>query len=158
MKLADSYIDDGLRKNRISSAMKFQDPIPPTQSLRAALHPIDGYASSVRLSSDSLISINPQEIPFCSAQVGQRPDNGQSLTVERIEPPLGANVGDMKNDIRDLARRLAGFDAIEFGLLSCKGYIHHRKDDCSQFTSDAFTIIFRMPTQHVLPRSLRGCF
>lgn len=158
MKLADSQIDDGLRKNRRSSAMKFQDPIPPAQSLRAALHPTDGHAPSVRLSSDSLISINPQEIPFCSAQVGRRPDNGQSLIVERIEPLPGANVGDMKKDIRDLARRLAGSDTVEFGLLSCKGYIHHRKDDCSQSTPDAFTIIFRMPAQHLPPRSLRGCF
>lgn len=64
----------------------------------------------------------------------------------------------MKKDIRDLARRLAGSDAIEFGLLSGKGYIHHREDDCSQPTPGAFTIIFRMPTQHLPPRSLRGCF
>lgn len=158
MKLADRQIDDGLRKNRISSAMEFQDPIPPAQSLRIALHPTDTYTPSVRLPSDSLISINPQEIPFCSAQVGRRPDNGQSLIVERIEPLPGADVGDMKKDIRDLARRLAGSDAIEFGLLSCKGYIHHRKPDSSQSTPDAFTIIFRMPTQHLPPRSLRGCF
>lgn len=75
----NSQIDDGLRKNRRSSAMKFQDPIPPAQSLRAALHPTDGHAPSVRLSSDSLISINPQEIPFCSAQVGRRLDNERPI-------------------------------------------------------------------------------
>lgn len=158
MRLAGDRIDYGLRKNRISSAIDFQDPIPPAQSLRTALKSTEANAPSVLLPAETLISINPQEIQFCSAQVGRRPENGQSLIVERIEPLPGANIGDMKKDIRDLARRLTGSDAIEFGLLSCKGYIQHHKPGSSQSLPDAFTIIFRMPTQHLQPRSLRGCF
>ncbi|OQE01226.1 hypothetical protein PENVUL_c043G07365 [Penicillium vulpinum] len=159
MKLADHKVDSGLSTYRKSSAsaIDFQDPIRPAQSLRRALNPTDTNAPSVRLSTDFLISINPQKIPFCSAQVGQRPENGQSLIVERIEPFPGANVGDISKDIRDLARRLTGSDAMEFGLLSCKGYIPHLKPGSSRSAVDAFTIIFRMPTQHVQPRSLRGC-
>ncbi|KGO40440.1 hypothetical protein PEX1_074580 [Penicillium expansum] len=158
MKLANHHqVDVGLEKSRKYAAIDFNDPIPPAQALRTALNPTVTNAASVCLRSEALISINPQDIPFCSAQVGQRPENGQSLILERIEPLPGANVGDMKKDIRDLARRLNASDAIEFGLLSCKGYIQH-KPDSSQSTPDAFTIIFRMPEQHLPHRSLRGCF
>ncbi|CAG7947060.1 unnamed protein product [Penicillium nalgiovense] len=158
MRMTSDRVNFGLTTNRKSSAMDFRDPIPAAQFLRTALNPTGMNAQSVRLTADSLISIDPQEIPFCSAQVGKRPENGQSLILERIEPLPGANVGDIKKDIRDLARRLSGSDAMEFGLLSCKGYIHHRRTDSSQSTPDAFTIIFRMPTQHIEPRSLRACF
>ncbi|KAJ5048744.1 hypothetical protein NUH16_007253 [Penicillium rubens] len=158
MRLTSDRVNLGLTTNRKSSAMNFQDPIPAAQFLRTALNPTDMNAQSVRLAADSLISIDPQEIPFCSAQLGKRPENGQSFIVERIEPLPGANVGDIKKDIRDLARRLSGSDAIEFGLLSCKGYVQHRRTDSSQSTPDAFTIVFRMPTQDLEPRSLRACF
>ncbi|OQE35336.1 hypothetical protein PENCOP_c013G04988 [Penicillium coprophilum] len=158
MKLADKQVDSDLSTNRKSSAIDFKDPIAPAQSLRRALNPANAKTPPVRLSADFLISINPQKIPFCSAEAGRRPENGQSLIVERVVPLPGANVGDISKDIRDLARRLSGSDAMEFGLLSCKGYIQHRKPESSRSTPNAFTIIFRMPAQQVQPRSLRGCF
>ncbi|KAJ5365919.1 hypothetical protein N7517_008805, partial [Penicillium concentricum] len=158
MKLADKKVDSGLSTNKKTSAIAFKDPIAPAQSLRRVLNPTNANAPPVRLSEEFLISINPQKIPFCSAEAGRRPENGQSLIVERVTPFSGANVGDISKDIRDLARRLSGSDAMEFGLLSCKGYIQHRKPGSARSTPNAFTIIFRMPTQHVQPRSLRGCF
>ncbi|KAJ5837057.1 hypothetical protein N7447_003083 [Penicillium robsamsonii] len=158
MKLANKKVDSGLSTNQKISAIDFKDPIAPAQSLRRILNPTHPNAPPVRLSAEFLISINPQKIPFCSAEAGRRLENGQSLIVERVTPFPGANVGDINKDIRDLARRLSGSDAMEFGLLSCKGYIQHRKPGSDRSTPNAFSIIFRMPTQHVQPRSLRGCF
>jgi hypothetical protein len=158
MKLTDNKVDSGLSTYEKSSAKDFQDPIAPAQALRRALNPRAANPPSVRLSADFLISINPQKIPFCSAEVGRRPENGQSLIVERVKPFPGANIKDISRDIRDLVRRLSKSDGMEFGLLSCKGYIAHRKPGSSQSTPDAFTIIFRMPTKHVQPRTLRACF
>lgn len=92
MRMTSDRVNFGLTTNRKSSAMDFRDPIPAAQFLRTALNPTGMNAQSVRLTADSLISIDPQEIPFCSAQVGKRPENGQSLILERIEPLPGSTL------------------------------------------------------------------
>jgi hypothetical protein len=158
MKIAgSSQIDAELKSHRKRSEIHYEDPISPAQSIRTALIADDEGSSRLRFPTEFLQSLNLLEIPFCSAKIGRRPDNGQSLIVETIEPLLGANVSDLKRDVRDLARKLSGPNVVEFGLLSCKGHVSPRKSDSTNPGPYELSIIFRMPTSDSEPRTLRSC-
>ncbi|CAG7993204.1 unnamed protein product [Penicillium salamii] len=156
MKIGRPHVDSGLKSHRKSSEVEYKDPISPAQSIRVALRNEEGV-HPLRFPMEFLNEINPQKIPFCSARIGRRPGHDQSLIVETIEPLPGANVSDLKRDVRDLARRLSTSSAVEFGLLSCKGYISPRRSEPAQPGAYELSIISRVPTSKSEPRTLRDC-
>ncbi|CAG8197603.1 unnamed protein product [Penicillium salamii] len=155
MKIGRPHVDSGLKSHRKSSEVEYKDPISPAQSIRVALKNNDEQVRPLRFPMEFLNEINPQRIPFCSAKIGRRPGHDQSLIVETVEPLPGANVGDLKRDVRDLARRLSTSNAVEFGLLSCKGYISPRRSESAQPGAYELSIISRVPTSKSKPRTLR---
>jgi hypothetical protein len=155
MKGVDVQVDLELKMRR-ESVVGLQDPISSARSLRHALNPpSSANVPSLSLKEAVLESLNLRDIPFCSAQLGSRPDTKESLIVERINPLPGVNINDLHRDARDLARRLSHADALEFRLLSCKGYVHHHRMNPSRVQPDTFTMIFRAPAGYSQPRTLR---
>lgn len=157
MRIAGPCVDSGLQSHRKRSEIEYEDPISPAQSIRTALKNTEEGGPSLRFPPDFLELLNPKEIPFCSAKIGQRPDNKQSLIVETIDPLAGVNIVDLKRDVRDLARRLSSSNAFEFGLLSCKGHVTPRKSESAKSGRNEFSIIFRLPSTKSEPRTLRSC-
>jgi hypothetical protein len=96
-----SRVEFELKSHRKRSEVHYEDPISLAQFIRTALKMNDEGSSSLRFPADFPQLINLLEILFCSAKIGRRPDNGQSLIVDTIEPLLGANIGDLKKGVRD---------------------------------------------------------
>ena len=155
MKIARPHVDSELKAHSKSSEIEYKDPISPAQSIRTALKTEGGHP--LRFPTEFLDSINLQKIPYCSAKVGRRPGHHQSLIVESIEPIHGANINSLKRDVRDLARRLSTSNAVEFGLLNCKGYVSPHKSESPRTTPYELSIIFRVPVTESEPRTLRNC-
>ena len=158
MSCANTQVDGSLRLHSNLTAVDSQEPVASAQSLRAALNSASNEINhqSVLLPEGVLETFTPRHISLCSALFGQRTDTGESIVLERVEPLQGANVQDLKRDVRDLVRRLTYSNALEFSLLNCAGYIQHRKSEDAR-EANAFTIIFRVPSGLAQPQSLRTC-
>lgn len=139
-----------------------QDPILSARSLREALNPSSGNTPLMSISESVLGTLTIKDIPLCSAQLGSKLETGttDSFILERIQPLPGVEISDLKKDARDLTRRLYHSNASQFGLLRCKGYVHHRNQSrhAMSMQSNSFTMIFRFPAGFSQPRTLRHCF
>lgn len=133
--------------------------ISSAETLRSALRVAsnaEGPRERVLLPEAFLKDLGAQDIPLSSAQLGTRDDKGQMLILEKVEPLPGLNVTDLDRNCRDLARRLIKSNPLEFGLLSCKGYMKHRHQPSNQAEGDSFTLLFRVPSGFSEPRTLRS--
>jgi hypothetical protein len=143
--------------------------LSPNEDCRVAISSVESLRSALRIASNAevprekvllpeafLETLGAQDIPLSSAQLGTRDDKGQILILEKVQPLPGLNVTDLDKNCRDLARRLIKSNPLEFGLLSCKGYMKHRHQHSNRADSDSFTLLFRVPSGFSQPRTLRS--
>lgn len=141
----------------------------PVEDCRAAISSAESLRSAVKIMSNGevprekvllpeafLQTLGALDIPLSSAQLGMREDKGQMLIIEKVQPLPGLNANDLDKNCRDLARRLIRSNPLEFGLLSCKGYMKHRAQHLNRGYGDTFTLLFRVPDGFFQPRTLRS--
>lgn len=156
---AGSRVETELLEWKISPIQDCQVVISSAESLRSALR----IASNAEVTKEKVLlpeafleSLGAQDIPLSSAQLGTRDDKGQLLILEKVQPLSGLNATDLDKNCRDLARRLIRSTPLEFGLLSCKGYMKHRHQHSVRADGDTFTLLFRVPSGFSEPRTLRS--
>ncbi|CEJ55006.1 hypothetical protein PMG11_01289 [Penicillium brasilianum] len=141
----------------------------PFEDCRVAISSAESLRSALRISSNAevhrekvllpeafLETLGTLDIPLSSAQLGTREDKGQMLIIEKVQPLPGLNANDLDKNCRDLARRLIRSNPLEFGLLSCKGYMKHRPQHLNRAYGESFTLLFRVPDGFSQPRTLRS--
>ncbi|OKO92280.1 hypothetical protein PENSUB_12842 [Penicillium subrubescens] len=156
---ATSGVESELFKWKVSEIEDCRVAISSAETLRSALRiasNAEGPRERVLLPEAFLEGLGAQDIPLSSAQLGTREDKGQMLILEKVEPLPGLNVTDLDKNCRDLARRLTKSNPLEFGLLSCKGYMKHRHQPSNRAEGDSFTLLFRVPSRFFQPRTLRS--
>ncbi|KAJ5139336.1 uncharacterized protein N7515_004184 [Penicillium bovifimosum] len=139
LKAATPQIDDALDSYRNASSEAVSAPVSSAQSLRTALDPARSSKTPIWLSEDGLENLRFEHIPLSSAKEGRRDNTENSLIIETIQPIPGANAKRFERDIRDLARKLAHSNPLEFGLLKCKGVIRHNSGSAAK-GAPAFTL------------------
>jgi serine/threonine protein kinase len=154
LKTATPQIDAALDSYRNVSSKTVGAPVSSAQSLRTALDPARSSKTPIWLSEDGLEHVHFEDIPLSSAKQGIRDNPEKSLIIETIQPIPGANAKRFERDIRDLARKLAHSNPLEFGLLKCKGVIRHNSGSRAE-GGPAFTFVFRLPPGYMEPCSLR---
>lgn len=144
LKAATPQIDATLQLYQESSSKKANSPVSAAQSLRIALDPVRSSKTPIWLSENGLNHVHLEDISLSSARQGRRENPAKSLIIETIQPIPGANYKRFERDVRDLARKLAHSDPLEFGLLNCKGVIRHDSGTKAE-GAPAFTLVFRLP-------------
>jgi hypothetical protein len=134
--------------------------IPSIASIRASLAQTESKLApepALALPSEALLRMNISEIPFscCKIAEGSKSGKATSYILEIIKLRHPDMYQQTKKDVRDLARRLHHDEPRTFGLLGCKGFIAERAD-LRNGSPAQFTLISRIPSGFVRPRSLRG--
>lgn len=107
---------------------------------------------SVFLPGDGLETARIREIPFASVRYVQRADSDKWLIINCIPCEPDIDVGSVKKDIREIARKLSCVDPFVFGVLQCHGVVQIGGNRPS-----SFDFISKVPTKlSNEPRSLRG--
>ncbi|KAJ5922358.1 hypothetical protein N7516_010061 [Penicillium verrucosum] len=131
-------------------------PISSARLLRTALHSDESSRIPVFLPEEGLKSLQLCDIPLSTARIGQgRASTSSQFVLEQYELSPELNLRQFEKDSRDLAQKLAYSDALEFGLLNCKGVVRHQDKNGGELSSKALTFIFRVPSGFSQPRSLR---
>lgn len=152
-------IEDQLSEWKQSPGEYCRVAICSAESLRSALRIASNPETpkeKVLLRESYLETLGAQDIPLCSAQLGKRDDKDQMLILEKVQSLPGVNANDLDKNCRDLARRLIRSNRLEFGLLSCKGYMKHRQQQSTRADGDKFTLLFRVPSGFSQLRTLRS--
>lgn len=117
--------------------------ISSAQSLRKALHSDESSKQHVFLGEGGLESFQLRDIPLSTARIGQdRRSEKTQYILERYEISPAANLKHLERDCRDLARKLSFSNALEFGLLKCKGVVKHKDENSNKWSFKALTFIF----------------
>ena len=146
LKISNPLIDQELAKNQL--AISFTS----AYNIRDALKERPLQKVSVFLPGDGLETARIREIPFASVKYIQRADSDKWLIMDCIPCELDIDVGSVKKDIRELARKLSSVDPLVFGVLQCHGVVQIGGNRPS-----SFNFIFKIPRElNNEPRSLRG--
>lgn len=152
LKMADPVIDRELAEgsdNRTSSKS-----MSTARSVRQSLKADAGIQTTVFLSKDGLTAAQRESIPYCTAELVQRSaKSNKLLIVDRVPCLPEVNARILREDVRDLARKLSATDPITFGLLKCHGVV--KVLDEKHERPSSFDFVFLVPPGLKSPRSLR---
>jgi hypothetical protein len=147
MKVSSPYIDQEVSRNRLALSS-----FTSAYNIRDALKEQPLQQVSVFLPGDGLETARIREIPFASAKYMQRAGSDQWLVVDRIPCDPDIDVGSVRKNIRELARKLSSVDPLVFGVLQCHGVVQNGSNRPS-----SFDFIFKIPRElSNEPRCLRS--
>jgi len=147
MKVSSPYIDQELSRNRLAVSS-----FTSAYNIRDALKEQPLQKISVFLPGEGLETARIREIPFASAKYMQRADSDKWLVMDRIPCDLDIDVGSVRKNIRELARKLSSVDPLVFGVLQCHGVVQN-----GSIRPSSFDFIFKIPRElSNEPRSLRS--
>ena len=156
-KSPSSAIDTTLQSYSAHPTHITHTPILSAQSLRTALQSNGSSEDRVFLPEKGLKSLQLRDIPLSTARIGQGGGSEKSQYIhERYDVSPEANLRHLERDCRDLARKLSFSNALEFGLLECKGVVKHKDKNANKSNLKALSFIFKIPPGCSEPRSLRG--
>lgn len=137
LKVSSPFIDQELSRNRLALSS-----FTSAYNIRDALKEQPRQEVSVFLPGDVLETALIREIPFSSAKTLQRADSDKWLVVDCIPCDPNIDVGSVRKDIRQLARKLSSVDPLVFGVLQCRGVVQIGGNRPS-----SFNFIFRIPKE-----------
>ncbi|KAI5925826.1 hypothetical protein F4810DRAFT_658473 [Camillea tinctor] len=140
MTLANPVIDSQIRDKR-----QTYSPFSLAGGLRAALQENPSEHTSVFMAHDG---IELSDIALATAKHGRR--NGKSYIVDPFAIPPQSDLGNERENVRNLARKLRRADPTTFRLLQCKGVINDPKRDPA-----SFKFVYALPANLARPRCLR---
>lgn len=156
-KSPSSAIDTTLQSFSADPTHITHTPILSAQSLRKALESNGSSEDRVFLLENGLQSLQLHDIPLSTPRIGQRGGSGKPQYIhEQYDVPPEASLRHLERDCRGLAGKLSFSNALEFGLLECKGVVKHNDKNGNQSNLKALTFIFRIPPGCSELRSLRG--
>lgn len=155
MKIRNPLIDQELSKeDKEDEARTEVGSIATARGVRESLKPEPTVQPSVFLPENELASSRRQQITYCTAELLHRTRKAKTklYILDSVICPPEANIQILTKDVRDLARKLKGADALTFGLLQCSGVV-------KVFDADrkivSFDFVFYIPEGLKNPQSLR---
>ena len=147
LKVSSPLIDQELKRDRLAISS-----FTSAYNIRDALKEQPLEKVSVFLPADGLETARIRDIPFASAKYMQRAGSDKWLVVDCIPCDPDVDVGSVKKDLRELARKLSSVDPLVFGILQCRGVVQIGGNRPS-----SFNFVFKIPEElSNEPRSLRS--
>lgn len=132
-------------RNVIYSAMGVRESLRP--------EPGTGEKKKVFLPDNATSGFVRVPISYSAAFLCQPPDKSQTFVLDSVPSQKGIKPDIQVADVRDLARKLNGADALSFGLLRCFGVARICSDSK---TTTAYDFMFYIPSSVRSPQSLRN--
>jgi serine/threonine protein kinase len=153
LKMTDSRLDTALEVDRPSTEQFVPTAFTVRASSRLKSSTVLGFGG-ITLPPEALTRMNTERLAFCELMTAAHPSKQPTYILDVI---LGSNESSYdvaKQNIRDMARKLQPADPKTFNLLSCKGFITEKKIT-NGVKETVFTLVFRIPPELTLARSLR---
>ncbi|KAI4941412.1 hypothetical protein J4E86_010444 [Alternaria arbusti] len=153
-RLIDSHLQDFSKsdselppvdRNVIYSAIGVRESLKPESGT--------GEKKKVFLPDNATSGFVRTPISYSTAFLCQTPDKSQTFILDSVPSQQGIKPDIQVADVRDLARKLNGADALSFGLLRCFGVAKVCKD---RRTTTAYDFVFYIPSSVRSPQSLRN--
>ncbi|KAJ8124717.1 hypothetical protein O1611_g8923 [Lasiodiplodia mahajangana] len=122
-------------------------------AIRSTLKPAGGEQDNIHVSlgHNGLKGAKETVISMTTARAVLRAGSSELLIVESITCAPGT-APQVKDDVKNLAKKLRNVDPETFGLLSCKGILKHH-DSAKKLSAIEF--VYRTPRRSKLPETLR---
>jgi hypothetical protein len=153
LRMTDHQLDTELARD----SSQVPTVIPSTLSIRAAKDSLSVMGSTTgkgqNLPVKHFREMTVSDVPLSAVKTAQKAGSQLYIldSVLSLEP---ASYYAVKQDIRDLARRLQHTEPQNFGLFSCKGFVAEKAGGMDGAPT-IFSILFRVPQGFLNPRSLR---